>query len=400
MSARHLRVRPDHEPADPPRRARRPSGGRAGRAAERPAARPLRHRDRQRAHARGGALAEPAAVRPAGRPPGDTTASAPGSTSAPRGGWSRGRSARPGPGAEHDPWRPEQAVWPLLRVIDECRGEPGPAAVVYLGDRGPGPDADRSAAVGAGRPPGTWPSCSPRTPPAGRPWSTPGPRTATSTPPGGRCARTGPGRPSCGAGSRPSVDRPDPAERVAPRPRAAARRPEPHATCPPGCRCSAPPGSTPTTWRCSPPWPRTATSTSGCPHPSPALWTGRRTWPATDPADSRPPRADDRTEDLVRAPAAGLPRPGRPRAAADARAAAGHPSTTHHRARRRVAADHPARRLQADIAADRRAPRRRPRARCSTRTTAASCCTPPTGRTARSRCCGRCWSACWPTTRP
>ena len=35
----------------------------------------------------------------------------------------------------------------------------------------------------------------------------------------------------------------------------------------------------------------------------------------------------------------------------------------------------------------------------STRRTAASPCTPRTGRIARSRCCASCWSGCWPTTR-
>ena len=39
---------------------------------------------------------------------------------------------------ELDPWRPERAVWPLLRVIDGCRGESWAAAAVEL-PRRPGP---------------------------------------------------------------------------------------------------------------------------------------------------------------------------------------------------------------------------------------------------------------------
>ncbi|CAA9299213.1 MAG: Exodeoxyribonuclease V gamma chain [uncultured Friedmanniella sp.] len=39
-----------------------------------------------------------------------------------------------------DPWRPQRAVWPLLRVLDQARGEPWAAVLwSYLGDR-PGPD--------------------------------------------------------------------------------------------------------------------------------------------------------------------------------------------------------------------------------------------------------------------
>ncbi len=44
---------------------------------------------------------------------------------------------------ELDPWQPERAVWPLLRVIDDCRGEPWASLLwSYLGDGGPGKDSD------------------------------------------------------------------------------------------------------------------------------------------------------------------------------------------------------------------------------------------------------------------
>ena len=37
-----------------------------------------------------------------------------------------------------DPWQPHRAVWPLLRVIDGCRGEPWAALLWhYLGADGP-----------------------------------------------------------------------------------------------------------------------------------------------------------------------------------------------------------------------------------------------------------------------
>ena len=101
---------------------------RAGRAARRPAARPLHHRDRQRADAGGGAVVVPAAVAPAGRAAGSA-----------RRRLRRGRLLLPAAAGrpvrwprrtptadEDDPWRPDRVVWPLLRVIDEARGEPGP----------------------------------------------------------------------------------------------------------------------------------------------------------------------------------------------------------------------------------------------------------------------------------
>ena len=42
-----------------------------------------------------------------------------------------------------DPWQPHRAVWPLLRVIDGCRGEPWAALLWhYLGAIGPSSDVD------------------------------------------------------------------------------------------------------------------------------------------------------------------------------------------------------------------------------------------------------------------
>jgi exodeoxyribonuclease V gamma subunit len=50
-----------------------------------------------------------------------------------------------------DPWRPQRAVWPLLRVLDDTRGQPWAAVLWnYLGDR-PGTDP-RDAAPGADGP--------------------------------------------------------------------------------------------------------------------------------------------------------------------------------------------------------------------------------------------------------
>ena len=158
-----------------------------------------------------------------------------------------------------------RAVWPLLR---RDRRRPGRAlgrrALVLSRRRRDATRAPARRAAGGPRP-GTWPSCS-RATPSTRPgddrrlarW--PRRRRGRSPLPPDRAwqaelwrrlrdrART----------------RPSPAERMAAArggaPRATRRPP----TCRAGCRCSAPPGWTPTTSQCSPRWPSTATSTSGC----------------------------------------------------------------------------------------------------------------------------------------
>ena len=102
-------------------------------------------------------------------PPVAPTASAPGSTFlSPRRlvaravGRQRGRRTRSTRGGRTAP------VWPLLRVIDDCRGEAwarccGATSAAARAD--PTRHAIRYAADGGGRPPGIWPTCSPRTPP-------------------------------------------------------------------------------------------------------------------------------------------------------------------------------------------------------------------------------------------
>ena len=72
---------------------------------------------------------------------------------------------------ELDPWQPERAVWPLLRVIDELPGRGLGVACcgAISATGGPTTAPIRYAVGGAGRPPGTWPTCSPRTPRAGPP---------------------------------------------------------------------------------------------------------------------------------------------------------------------------------------------------------------------------------------
>src|SRR5215210_5949907 len=133
-----------------------------------------------------------------------------------------------------DPWRPEQVVWPLLRVIDDARGEDW-ARLLWAHLEGCG----------------------------GRRWSRRGSRVRTSTPPVGHYSRTGHGRPSSGAGCGwRSTTRGRP-----------SRWPRQHVNCGsvprrptslPGCRSSAPPGWTRTVSLSSPRSPCTVTSTSGC----------------------------------------------------------------------------------------------------------------------------------------
>ena len=69
-----------------------------------------------------------------------------------------------------DPWQPHRAVWPLLRVIDGCRGEPWAALLWhYLGATDRHPTWIRSGPGGAGRPRDIWPVSSPGTPRPDRP---------------------------------------------------------------------------------------------------------------------------------------------------------------------------------------------------------------------------------------
>ena len=85
-------------------------------------------------------------------------------------------------GQDPDPWQPDHAVWPLLRVIDECRSESWAALLwSYLAGRSlravpttmRAPDRmatiRRGRAVADGAPAGSWPRCSRATPPAGPP---------------------------------------------------------------------------------------------------------------------------------------------------------------------------------------------------------------------------------------
>ena len=220
--------------------------------------------------------------------------------------------------------------------------------------------------------------------------------------PGSRFGPTGPGRPSCGDGSARSSTLPDPAERVG-RGRADAARATRSATDLPA-RLSVF-GAT----RLEPDHVPVLAALAAAPRRPPlaaaplARPCGRRS-PSTWRANGRRPagrRVDDRTERLVG-----------------------------HRLLAYLGRD--SRELQLTLARHRRRPRRRAPARRRTGPAArapcsAGCrptspptaaplpaggppaarpgrpqrrrCTPRTARTARSRCCARCWSGCSPTTR-
>ena len=168
--------------------------------------------------------------------------------------------------------------------------------------------------------------------------------------------------------------------------------------CPNDCRSSASPGSTPTIARCSTRWPCTGTSISGWPiRPRSS---GEQL--AAAASDTLPLRAHDQSEQCVHHPLLaylgrdvrelqlGLRAPSLPRSSTS--------TTPPHQLRARRPP--PCCRDCRPTSPPMPSPVPRPTARCSTPTTAACRCTPATARTARSRCCAKCWSGCSPTTPP
>ena len=101
-----------------------------------------------------------------------------------------------------DPWRPHHAVWPLLRVIDRCRGEAW-AAMLWHHLRGNGgsthPDRDPRRTPLVDRAASRRPLRQVRGDSTGHDREL-GPRAEMSMPWGSRCRRIERGKPNCGVG--------------------------------------------------------------------------------------------------------------------------------------------------------------------------------------------------------
>ena len=271
--------------------------------------------------------------------------------------------------------------------IDESRDQPW-ARLLWV-------PTSTAAPVGAGRWPGTWPSCSPRTPRAGRACCTPGrgPRRRLGRPP------LGPDRAwqaELWRRLRAAMDAPEPAERMAAAVRALRERPPRTSTCRPGCRCSVPPGWSPTTWSCWPGSPPPATSPLAARAVAGPVAEGGRPPGA---GRGRRPAADGSTTPRGSAVIGCWPISAGTRGSCSSR----WPPPT----RTSWTSTCPGRRrrpttllgwLQADIAADREPQPEvaRPVLDPADRSVQVHAAT---DRTARSRCCARSWSGCWPTTR-
>ena len=285
-----------------------------------------------------------------------------------------------------DPWDPDRLAWPLLDVIDDVMGEPGfDDLTTHLGGGDPADERSTRRYAVARRLAGLFSSYAVQRPELvarlARRSTTPTAPAATLDPDlrwqaelwrtagrPGRCAR----RPTCATRRRSTrlraggddLDLPVPPLAVRPHPaardrgRAAAAR-----------------------------WASSATSTSGCPRPSPALWEALAPTAARGPGAARRRRLGRRWSAHPLLGSLGRDSRELRRTLGDLR-----PSSTPRATP--ATPDTLLGWLQADLRANRAPDAATPARGCAPAPTSRCRCTPATEPRARSTCSARCWSGC------